>query len=85
MNTSFFTPESDPNDILINEQQRKFITSVSRAHAFQLERLGQFPQRIKLNAKTNVWKLSEIVAWVRACPVVELKQMEAINDSINRG
>lgn len=76
MNTSLFTPEAEHNEILINEQQRRFITSVSRAHAFQLERLGQFPKRVKLNANANGWKLSEIVAWVRACPVVELKQLE---------
>ncbi|MFQ6371541.1 AlpA family phage regulatory protein [Shewanella sp. YIC-542] len=76
MNTSFFTTESDHNEIIINEQQRRFITSVSRAQAFQLERRGQFPKRIKLDANINGWKLSEIVAWVRACPVVELKQLE---------
>ncbi|MCL2918608.1 AlpA family phage regulatory protein [Shewanella litorisediminis] len=76
MDTSFFTPESEPNDIVINEQQRRFITSVSRAQAFQLEREGRFPKRIKLNAHTNGWKLSEIVAWLRACPVVDLKHLE---------
>lgn len=83
MRASIFTPPTDDLDEpIINEKQRRFITSVSRAHAFQLERQGLFPKRIKTDANTNGWKLREILAWIRSLPVVELKQVEVSNDTI---
>ena len=82
MQTSIFTPsiEDSINEPIINEQQRRFITSVSRAHAFQLERQGLFPKHLKLDNNTNGWKLTENLAWVRSRPIAELKQEAANND-----
>ena len=84
MKTSIFTPSAEDifDEPVINEEQRCFITSVSRSHVFQLERKGQFPSRIKLNANSNVWKLREVLAWVRTRPVVKLKEVEVCNDTI---
>ena len=74
MKKSIFTPSSEVNlrEPLINEKQRRFITSVSRALAYQLEQQGRFPKRIQIDKHTNVWKLTEILAWVRSRPVAEL-------------
>ena len=82
MQTSVFTPsiEDSINEPIINEQQRRFITSVSRAHAFQLERQGLFPKHLKLGNNANGWKLTEILDWVRSRPIAELKQVGASND-----
>ncbi|MGS0692308.1 helix-turn-helix transcriptional regulator [Shewanella sp. 30m-9] len=82
MQTSIFTPsiEDSINEPIINEQQRRFITSVSRAHAFQLERQGLFPKHLKLGNNANGWKLTEILAWVRSRPIAELKQVGASHD-----
>ncbi len=82
MNVSLFTPvDADRiNDPLVTEKQRCFLTAVSRAHAFQLERQGQFPKHIKLDGKANGWRLSEILTWVRTRPVVTLGQGAHHND-----
>ena len=84
MRTSIFTPNIDDrfDEPVINEQQRCFITSVSRSHVFQLERQGLFPQHINLDANTNGWKLKEVLAWVHSRPLVQLKQVEAYCDKI---
>lgn len=76
MKTSLFTPHSSDElrDPIIKEKQREFLTSVSRAHAFQLERLGLFPKHITLSANSIGWKLSEVLAWVSSRPIVELTQ-----------
>lgn len=76
MNNSLFTPPChlESGTPLINEQQRQFLTAVSRAHAFQLERQGRFPKRIKQSVNTNHWKLTEVLAWIRSRPVIELKE-----------
>ncbi|MBQ4889300.1 AlpA family phage regulatory protein [Shewanella sp. MMG014] len=83
MKTSIFTPSADDSfdEPVINEEQRCFITTVSRSQAFQLERNGQFPTRIKLNANSNVWKLREVLEWIRTRPVVKLKDVEVCNDT----
>jgi predicted DNA-binding transcriptional regulator AlpA len=80
MKTSIFTPQVA--ELIINEEQRCFITSVSRSHVFQLERQGLFPRRINLDTNTNGWKLREVLAWLRSRPIVELKQIEVCNDTI---
>ncbi len=82
MKTSLFTPSIlDFNDeIIINEAQRKFITSVSRANAYQLEKQGGFPKRIKQDNNTNGWKLSEILHWIRTLPTITHRQVGENND-----
>lgn len=82
MKTSFFTPSilDFGDEIIINEAQRKLITSVSRANAYQLEKQGLFPKRIKQDDNINGWKLSEIVHWIRSLPTVTHNQVGANND-----
>ncbi|MBV7317347.1 AlpA family transcriptional regulator [Shewanella sp. NIFS-20-20] len=63
-------------DPIIRETQRQFLTAVSRSHAFQLERQGLFPKHIELGSDAIGWRLSEILAWVRSRPVVELGNKE---------
>ncbi|MGX9462028.1 AlpA family phage regulatory protein [Shewanella sp. A14] len=78
MRTSLFQPHSDDVDEpFIRERQRLFLTSVSRSHAFQLERLGQFPQHIDLDPNTVAWKLKEVLEWVRSRPVVQFDIKES--------
>ncbi|MXR70990.1 AlpA family phage regulatory protein [Shewanella sp. JBTF-M18] len=82
MKTSLFTPHSSDElrDPIIKEKQREFLTSVSRAHAFQLERLGQFPKHIQLSPNAIGWKLSEVLTWIRSRPVVEFDQTGGAHD-----
>ncbi len=81
MKTSLFTPPShdDSQDPIIKEPLRKFITAVSRSHAFQLERQSLFPKHINLGDNSIGWKLSEILAWVHSRPVVTFEQGGADN------
>lgn len=53
-------------DRMVKEKERKLITSVSRAEAFQLERKGQFPSRRKISNRSVGWLLSELLEWVKS-------------------
>lgn len=52
------------SDRLIREDERRFITSISRAQAYELEKKGLFPARIKIGLRSVAWRLSEIITWV---------------------
>lgn len=41
-------------------------TGLRRERIRQLEKLGQFPRRIALSSRKNVWLESEVVNWVAA-------------------
>ncbi|WP_318470774.1 AlpA family phage regulatory protein [Photobacterium leiognathi] len=58
-NSKFQTP-----DRIIREAERKFITSISRAQAYQLEKQGLFPKRIHLGSRSVGWRLSDIMDWM---------------------
>ncbi|MFB2643140.1 AlpA family phage regulatory protein [Shewanella bicestrii] len=51
---------------LVKEQERRLITSVSRAEAFQLERKGMFPRRRRISNRSVGWLLSELLYWVKS-------------------
>ena len=51
-------------DRIIREAERKFITSISRAQAYQLEKQGRFPKRIHLGSRSVGWRLSDIMTWM---------------------
>lgn len=53
-----------PKDRLIREPERLLLTTISRAHAWRLEKRGLFPKRIRLGHRCVVWKLSEIMEWL---------------------
>lgn len=52
------------NDRLVREDERKFITSISRSQAWKLEQQGLFPKRVQLGIRSVAWKLSELLDWV---------------------
>ncbi|MFQ6371542.1 AlpA family phage regulatory protein [Shewanella sp. YIC-542] len=51
---------------IVKEQERRLITSVSRAEAFQLERKGMFPRRRRISNRSVGWLLSELLDWVKS-------------------
>jgi len=40
------------------------ITGLSRTTTWRLEKIGQFPKRIKLSAGAVGYRLSEVMAWL---------------------
>ncbi len=58
-------------DRIIREKERQLITSISRAHAYQLEKVGRFPKRIHLGCRSVGWRLSELMEWVNNQSFVE--------------
>ncbi|MBW8186580.1 AlpA family transcriptional regulator [Shewanella sp. NR704-98] len=53
-------------DRMIREAERLRITSISRSQAYQLEKLGRFPKRVRLGNRSVGWRLSELMFWVSA-------------------
>jgi len=49
---------------LINEKQCKEMTGLSRVTRWRLERLGRFPQRLKISPGRIAWRLDEIINWI---------------------
>ncbi|HCE3287770.1 transcriptional regulator [Vibrio parahaemolyticus] len=52
-------------DRLVREDERRFISSVSRSQAWVLEQQGLFPKRIRLGNRSVAWRLSELLEWVK--------------------
>jgi len=59
----------DPERI-VREADRQYVTSISRTKAWQLEKEGLFPKRIRLGNRSVGWKLSELLEWVENQPRV---------------
>ncbi|MBV7317349.1 AlpA family phage regulatory protein [Shewanella sp. NIFS-20-20] len=57
-------------DRLVKEKERQLITGISKAQAFQLERLGEFPRRRRISNRSVAWLLSELLDWIAAREVV---------------
>ncbi len=54
---------------IVREVDRRYITSISRTKAWQLEKEGLFPKRVRLQGSRSVgWKLSELLEWVENQP-----------------
>lgn len=60
-------------DRIVKEKERRLITSISRAEAFQLERKGMYPRRRRISNRSVGWLLSELLHWV--------KSREAVNSN----
>ena len=52
-----------PRFITLDEVLR--LVPYSRVHLWRLERVGDFPKRVKLGANRIAWVESEIDAWIR--------------------
>ncbi|WP_406732154.1 AlpA family phage regulatory protein [Vibrio scophthalmi] len=61
--TKLYRPQIDR---LVREEERLYITSISRSHAWVLEQKGLFPRRIVLGSRSVAWKLSELEAWIES-------------------
>lgn len=48
----------------MREDERKFITSISRSQAWKLEQRGLFPKRVQLGTRSVAWRLSELLEWI---------------------
>lgn len=60
----------DPERI-VREADRRYVTAISRTKAWQLEKEGLFPKRIRLGNRSVGWKLSELLEWVENQPRIE--------------
>lgn len=53
-----------PNTRVIDRKQLRALVPYSPQHISRLERLGEFPRRVKLGANRVVWIVSEIEEWI---------------------
>ena len=53
-------------DEIVRPRNLPPITGLSRSTTFRLEKLGQFPKRVKLSAGAVGYRLSEVMAWLEA-------------------
>jgi prophage regulatory protein len=51
-------------DRIVRERERRQITGVSRTTAYDLERRGLFPARVRVAGNRVGWRLSELLAWI---------------------
>ena len=51
-------------DEIIRPRNLPLITGISRTTTWRLEKLGQFPKRVKLSARTVGYRLSEVIVWL---------------------
>jgi prophage regulatory protein len=58
-------------DRIIREAERLRLTSISRSQAFQLERRGLHPKRIRLGNRSVDWSFNSIMNWIRSRTTVE--------------
>ena len=56
--------EREGAERFVREFERERMTGLSRSAWFQLERKGQAPKRIRINARTVAWRLSDLQAWI---------------------
>ncbi|PSU04733.1 hypothetical protein C9I92_23240 [Photobacterium ganghwense] len=62
--SAFNNHQHSIQDRVIREAERLQITSISRSQAYQLEKQGRFPKRLRLGSRSVGWRLSEIMSWV---------------------
>lgn len=65
-------------ETILRFPQVKSIVQMSRATVFRMEREGKFPQRVHVGKRGVGWKVSEITAWVEACPRVHANKLEGV-------
>ena len=71
MTTPYTQPTSELRRELLNnageseryvkEKERQKITAISRAQAWELERKGLYPKRVKLSSQSVAWLLSDLL------------------------
>ena len=72
-NNPFMLPASERADVLkqygmteklCREEERKYMTTISRSRAWELEKEGLFPPRHRLGNSSCAWRLSELLNWI---------------------
>ena len=64
LGSKFPPPTLSPSSTIVRPNQQHFITGVSKATAYRLEKSGQFPKHRKLTAFASGWLRSELEEWV---------------------
>ena len=59
--------ESQPS-LLLRGQDVQQLIGVSRVTLWRMTRSGDFPQSIRIGARSNRWLRSEVEAWIRLRP-----------------
>ena len=59
-----FSGELTFPDRFVREAECKHISCLSRTRRYELEKLDQFPKRIKLSERAVAWRLSELMTWM---------------------
>jgi len=55
---------------IVREADRRYVTGISRTKAWELEKVGAFPKRVRLGNRSVGWKLTELREWVNQQPRV---------------
>jgi len=53
------------NDKLLRWPMVEQLTGISRTTAWRLEKLGQFPNRVRVSAGITAWRESEILTFIQ--------------------
>jgi len=59
---------------IVREADRRYVTGISRTKAWELEKVGAFPKRVRLGNRSVGWKLTELREWVN-------QQQRVVNDA----
>ncbi|MFV8801748.1 helix-turn-helix transcriptional regulator [Yersinia enterocolitica] len=59
-----------PYDRMVDDKERRKITSISRTTAYELAQVGRYPTRRKMGvgSKKCGWLLSELLHWIHDQP-----------------
>ena len=58
-----FPPPRPPTGDIAKPANQHFVTGVSKATAYRLEKAGRFPKRMKLTDFSVGWLVSDLIAW----------------------
>lgn len=58
-------------DRAVTEKECKELTGLPRVTRWRLAEKGSFPKPRKVSARTNIWKLSDILAWLDSNPTLQ--------------
>lgn len=54
--------------IIVRPAKIKDVAGISRTQAYELEKAGRFPTRVRLSARCVGWKLEDVQRWIAERP-----------------
>ncbi|WP_132543654.1 helix-turn-helix transcriptional regulator [Plasticicumulans lactativorans] len=57
-----------PTPIIIRPADIQAVAGISRTQAYDLERAGRFPRRIRLSARCVGWRMEDVQRWLAERP-----------------